>query len=297
MIDTFAQIYKELAIDLQHNALYRVKFACRGLMMGREMPAKLNIGMVSKGASFFSYPSHRVTPIRFTLAELCWILAGRSDVESIASYNKAMLHYVHEGEKFMSGSYGGRLRDQLPILIERLKADIYTRQACAVIFTRLDCVDQTKTHVPCNVFLQFLCRPPFLDLHVTSRSSDFVTGFSIDTIHWQALLILMANELKTHGFEVIPNMVHYSIASLHVYEADCEMVDAWTVSKFQIPSPEHFIPLTITLSQAIDNAKNYFNKDLVLIDLMDMLGINITHLPQLQMLDEMFQKHRNKVVR
>lgn len=295
MIETFAKVYYYLTTHLKHDVACHVNFTCRGLKIGREIsPAKLTIGMTANGLSFFSSQTHRVTPIRFTLAELCWILAGRSDVESLASYNRSMMHYSHEG--IITGSYGMRLRAQLPRLIERLKDDIYTRQACASIFWATDCVNEL-THIPCNAFLQFLCRPPLIDLHVTSRSSDFVTGLSIDSIHWQALLILMANELKASGFDVIPSILHYSIASLHVYDVDVEMINNWQVLRYQNEMYEHYIPLVISLSNAIKNAKSFFEKDLTLIQLMEILEIETIHLPRLQMLDELFQRYKNKVVR
>lgn len=296
MDKTFAQTYREMTTRLMFDST-NVDFSCRGLAMSDEVTAALKIQMDPRGVSFFSLQTHRVTPIRFTLAELCWILAGRCDTESIASYNKAMAHYADEDDASMiSGSYGLRLHGQLSELIVKLKTDVYTRQACAVIFDRTDCLSR-RTHMPCNVFLQFLCRPPLLDLHVTSRSSDFVTGFSIDTIHWQALLIMMANELRAHGVHVLPNILYYNIASLHIYKADVEMVRQWHAKQFQVPAFEHFIPLKIRLSYAIDRAKALFTKDLTLIQLMDILGIEMEYLPMCQMLDELFQQHKNKLTR
>lgn len=296
--DTFAAMYYRIANRLASWKDCRVEFACRGLQMGREMAAALRINMAPKGVSIFSHVGHRVVPIKFILAELCWILAGRADLTSIASYNKSMVHYTDTPESnVISGAYGWRLQQQLPVLIERLKEDPYTRQACATIYLQEDCLATQKTHMPCNVFLQFLCRPPFLDLHVTSRSSDFVTGFSIDTLHWQALLILMANELKMAAINVVPNMLHYNIASLHVYDADCTMVDQWKVPMGM--TYEHCIPLVgnMTLSKAIASCKKNFREELSLTELMDVLHMGTEHLGNMITLDEMFRLHRNKVVR
>ena len=299
--DTFAAMYYRIANRLVAWKECRVDFACRGLKMGRETSAALVMNMDPKGMSIFSCVGHRVVPIKFVLAELCWILAGRADLRSIASYNKSMVHYTDTPESnVISGAYGWRLQHQLPVLIERLKEDPYTRQACATIYMQEDCLATQKTHMPCNVFLQFLCRPPFLDLHVTSRSSDFVTGFSIDTLHWQSLLILMANELKMAGIHVLPNILHYNIASLHVYEADCAMVDVWKVPYTAFTkSYEHILPIVgnMTLSEAIKSCQADFQEGLSLTQLMDVLRMGTEHLSQMVLLDEMFRLHKNKVVR
>jgi len=297
MLLTFAQTYERMTRAFITNKALRVNFACRGLAMARESAAELYINMDPKGISIFSHPTHRVIPIRFVLAELCWILAGRFDTASIASYNKAMTHFADEDNKeVISGSYGLRLAGQLSEMVLKLKNDIYTRQACVTIFDRTDCLSG-KTHMPCNVFLQFLCRPPLLDLHVTSRSSDFVTGFSIDTIHWQAMLIMMVNELKMNGVHVIPSVLHYNIASLHVYEADIPLIDQWDYWKIHTTPFEHFMPMSITLSEAIASAKKHFAANLSLAQLMDILNIGTSLLPKMIELDEMFRVHKNKVVR
>lgn len=294
---TFAQMYQQLASQLTHDPDMKVNFACRGLKMAREMSLTAMMTMDPRGASVFSFPGHRVVPIRFMLAELCWILAGRCDVESIASYNKSMAHFAdNDDAKVISGSYGLRLNGQIYEMILKLMKDIYTRQACATIFDRTDCLSG-RTHMPCNVFVQFLCRPPLLDLHVTSRSSDFVTGFSIDTFHWQALLIMMANELKDMDSSIVPNLLHYNIASLHVYDGDIEMMSQWNPTQLYVPSYEHFITMNGKLSHVIHEAKKHFDKDLSIAALMDILQIDETMLPKLIALDEMFKAHRNKVVR
>lgn len=294
---TFAQMYQQLASQLTHDPDMKVSFACRGLRMAREMSLTAMMTMDSRGVSVFSLPEHRVVPIRFMLAELCWILAGRFDVESIASYNKSMAHFADENDaKVISGSYGLRLNGQLGAITEKLLKDIYTRQACATIFDRTDCMSG-RVHMPCNVFIQFLCRPPFIDLHVTSRSSDFVTGFSIDTFHWQALLIMMANQVREMDGSIVPNFLYYNIASLHVYDGDIAMMQNWKATQLHVPTYEHFIPMRGKLNSVIHEAKKYFTKDLSIAALMDILQIDETALPKLIELDEMFKAYRNKVVR
>jgi len=290
----FAKLYYELTGEMQ--AMPSVNFKCRGLQMAKEMVGNAFVIDVSHGIEVFSHPTHRVIPIRFVLAELCYILAGRGDVASIASYNKSMGHYADDGVT-MTGSYGLRLAGQLEVLVDRLCKDIYTRQACAAIFSREDCLETKRTHLPCNTFIQFLCRPPYLDLYVTSRSSDFVTGFSIDTLHWQALLILMANELRGLGFNVHPHRLYYNVASLHIYEADVSMVNMWDVLvRPQVPA-QYIIPLDISLMEAIVRCKNWFAKEMTTMQLADILKVSDKGKHDVQVLDEMFAQYKNKLTR
>ena len=130
----FAELYKTLFLELMRSAR-TVGFACRGLSMAKELThTTFTIEMPGyKKMSVFSNKDHRVVPIRFVLAELCHILAGRDDLESLLSYHAGMAKYSHDGVT-LAGAYGKRLAAQLPRLIGRLEADPYTRQACAAIF-------------------------------------------------------------------------------------------------------------------------------------------------------------------
>lgn len=299
---TFAHAYLKTLNELMIKP--DIAFSCRGLAMWKELTAHTaTIEIKDREIEVFSHRWHRVTPIRFTLAELCYILAGRDDVESIASYNKAMVHYSDDGQR-MVGSYGLRLRHQLLPLIDRLTKDIHTRQACAAIYNEDDGVTTTRTHLPCNVFLQFLCRPPHLNLHVVSRSSDFATGFSIDTIHWQALLIMMANELAAKlGQQIYPSYIFYTIGSLHIYKADTDVIQQWTTEMGDGSRPYHaeryafHIRMNLGLSEAVDRAKNMFKADLSIEELGEILMLNVDSMYNVKIMHEKFLSHRNKLVR
>lgn len=278
-----------------------VTFSCRGMKMWKEFVAYQSVIVVrNERIGVFSHRSHRVTPIRFVLAELCWILAGRFDLKSIASYNKAMLHYSDDDEN-IHGSYGLRLDGQLSTIVDRLHADIFTRQACAAIFDRTDCLYTDKTHMPCNVFLQFLYRPSGLCLHVTSRSSDFATGFSIDTIHWQALLIMVANELTSRlGEVIVPSKIYYNLGSLHVYAADRDVMTQWVVYDRAAPAIETYgydLTLRLGLTDAIQRAKDYFKEDLSVEELGDILMLDDMSMINVNTMHKIFLAHRNKLVR
>lgn len=299
---TFAQVYLKTFNRLMESPT--VTFSCRGMQMWKELIAHTSTISIEKSSiEVFSHRQHRVTPIRFALAELCYILAGRDDVESIASYNRSMAHYSDDGKR-MVGSYGLRLRTQLLPLIKRLTNDIHTRQACAAIYSEDDGMTTTRTHIPCNVFLQFVCRPPNLFLHVISRSSDFATGFSIDTLHWQALLIMMANELTAKlGQPIYPAYMFYTISSLHTYAADIPTIEQWTIdaqtlAPIIIIEPYAYqLRIRLGLSDGVQRAKDMFKEGLSIEQLGDILMLDEDSMYNVKLLHDKFLTHRNKLVR
>ena len=283
---TFAEIYRLVFVELMHSP--DLGISCRGLKISREIVnAAKEIEIHARQVSIFSHPTHRVIPIKFALAELCYILAGRFDLQSIASYNKAMANYSDDGLT-IGGSYGVRLDGQLDKLIERLEKDPQTRQACAAIYSKEDCLSK-HTHLPCNVFLQFMNRERLLYMIVTSRSSDFVTGFSIDTFHWQAMLIMMANELN-----LIPSTLYYNIGSLHIYSADVPIVEQWKIGH---PYVDYRLTFPLKLSHAITRCKKHFEGGMAVGDMAQLLGLDGDALELVDELEMMFTKYRNKLTR
>lgn len=288
---TFAETYLKGADELLWNPKRNCAFACRGLAMAKEMTAvHCEIGMSQNGVSVFSHKDHRVVPIRFVLAELCYLLSGSNDLELIASYSAAMKHYSNDG-KTISGAYGYRLMKQLPAMMRRLKLDSYTRQACGAIFNEGDAITE-RTHIPCNVFLQVLWRQPLISLHVASRSSDFVTGFSIDTLHWQFLLRMIANELDTVAEKVV-----YDIATLHIYQQDMDVIARWPSATRITGQYEHFLNTKMTLSSAMTMCQSHFIKHMTTDELCDLLELDDTSIVTAQTLDALFKQHKNKLVR
>lgn len=289
LYSSFADAYRCISKSILR---YPVDINCRGMRMAYEIsPADIGFN-VGKGVSVFSCAGHRVVPIRFILAEYLYILAGRGDIGSIASYNRSMTHFSDDGVN-NEGSYGLRLRDQLPKLIEKIHKDISTRQACASIYWSKDTIDG-KTHIPCNVFLQVLIRDAEVNLHVISRSSDFVTGFSIDAIHWQMLLWAITNQLKFDGLQVEVGYLYYTLSSLHVYETEREMVDNWPIAVFR--EYNHFLRPCFGLFETIDNAKKHFTEGLTTSDMASLVGL-LHQTSKITELDGLFREHKNKVKR
>ena len=287
---TFASIYKDMSEYFKNN--YDVTFETRGSQMAREMiNANLDIPVTEPGVSFFSHPTHRVVPIRFVLAEMCAILAGRNDIAVIESYNKGIRKYSNDGIT-LGASYGEKLEGQLAAVLLKLQKDLRTRQAVCSILQKFEVVNMELTHIPCNVFLQFFVRDEKVHLIVTSRSSDFVTGFSIDTIHWQLLLMYMANSLSLSC-----GNVHYNIGSLHVYGKDIEMLKGWDVTEMYGVPFQHFIKTNLTLMEAIAECQKNFTINMSVEELGKILGFDAHSIAICRYNDDMFRLYRNKLER
>jgi len=271
---------------------YYVVFETRGSQMAREMiNANLDIPVTEPGVSFFSHPTHRVVPIRFVLAEMCAMLAGRNDIAVMESYNKGIRKYSNDGIT-LGASYGEKLEGQLAAVLLKLQKDLRTRQAVCSILQKFEVVNMELTHIPCNVFLQFFVRDEKMHLIVTSRSSDFVTGFSIDTIHWQLLLMYMANSLLLSC-----GNVHYNIGSLHVYGKDIEMLKGWDVTEMYGVPFQHFIKTNLTLMEAIAECQKNFTINMSVEELGKILGFDAHSIAICRYNDDMFRLYRNKLER
>lgn len=294
-MNVFSMVYRELFETLMRDPRYNVNFACRGLQMAKEMlSARIDMDISEAGVCVFSHPTHRVVPIRFILAELAFILAGRKDLAVMMSYNKGMAKYSNDGST-LGGSYGDRLLGQLDAIIDKLNNDPYTRQACGVIFQKMDMLDSTRVHIPCNVFIQFLYRKPVLSMHVTSRSSDFVTGFSIDTVHWQFLLKYLSLDL---WFVDAPKLrLFYNLASLHIYAADIPIIEQWDVTQMYEHAYTHFLRPTIGLHQVMKNCRDDFRENMTCDELSDLLGLDETSRYKVVELHEMFKTYKNELKR
>lgn len=286
--ERYAEIYEELLV-------YPVAIESRMMPIAYEIVNDVFFfNVFSRNVSVFSQPGHRVVPIKFVLAELCHLLAGRNDIESLASYNTVIRKY-DDGLGYMAGAYGYRLRHQLIEMVARMKRDMYTRQACATIWEEADGAPTTRVNIPCNVFLQLLYRNETLVLCVVSRSSDYVTGFSIDSLHWQMLVILMANELQEHGMNIQRITIEYVIGSLHIYTRDMPVLEKW---KLEEGAYEHFINVPVmTLTEAIQRAKAQFRGGLTLVELGNILCLDTPSMQTVVQLDEMFRTHKNVLVR
>lgn len=167
--------------------------------------------------------------MRFLVGEFIWIMSGQCGVDMINFYNKKMSDYSDNGV-YLNGAYGPRLRhwfanggdfDQVQSCLDRLKKDLYTRQAVMVILEpKLDFGAPTKD-IPCNNLLQFMYRNGRLDLCVYVRSNDVLLGFPYDVAEWTLLQEIFACELGVPLGEY-----HHIVGSLHIYNKDIPKMEA-----------------------------------------------------------------------
>lgn len=178
----------------------------------------------------------------FHLFESMWMLAGRNDVASLATYNSNMVNYSDDG-KIFHGAYGYRWRnqfgyDQLKTIIDELKENPNSRRCVLQMWdatannldysTRLENGLQTgqddlytATHggldVPCNLCCTFTVREyeekSCLDMTVMNRSNDLIWGLlGANVVHFSFLLEHVATQIG------IPVGKQYHVSSnAHVY--------------------------------------------------------------------------------
>jgi thymidylate synthase len=109
--------------------------------------------------------------------------------------------------------------DQLSIVVSKIKEDIDTRQAVALIWdARKDNFIKSKDY-PCNVLLMFKVVDGKLDMSVIRRSNDIIWGLPYNVIQFTSIHEYVAGKL------CIPIGDYYEyIDSLHVYTKEYEAV-------------------------------------------------------------------------
>lgn len=178
-----------------------------------------------------SYPKeHLVTSygrpvnVAFALAEVLWILAGRSNVEMLEFYNSNIKQFSDDGLVF-NAAYGHRLRyghgfDQLKDVIKTLKVDPESRQAVLNIWHPLrDRGWEGWGHKPretkdraCNTQAYLLVRDGKLEWTQLQRSNDIIWGTPYNWMQWSHVQRYVADELGVQ----VGSFTHV-INSLHIY--------------------------------------------------------------------------------
>lgn len=169
-------------------------------------------------------PRRRVlaNPVRgaslgFMAGEFTWIFTGSNNLNQIAFYNRNMAKYSDDGLTLW-GAYGPRFREQLTIVVNKLKADPFTRQA-VMTFWRPNPGETKDT--PCTVALMFSRQGRFLDLTAVMRSNDLWLGFPYDVFTFT-----MIQEVIASALNLDVGHYHHFVNDLHYYaehEAKIEM--------------------------------------------------------------------------
>lgn len=152
---------------------------------------------------------------KFMCAEAWWILSGRSDVDSIAPYSKAISKFSNDGYRF-DGAYGPMIMEQMRYVVDSLTHDLYTRQAVITIWRQNP---RESRDIPCTVSLQFLVRDNHLHCMATMRSSDAWLGWVYDVFNFSMISYYVLLRLRARGIKElkIGNLV-LTAGSQHIYD-------------------------------------------------------------------------------
>lgn len=294
MYNSFADAYNQLIRTMR---LCDVDLSPRGEDLAYEIIGA-NILFDVNDISIYSHKYTKAFPIQFALAEFLWMLSGSTNISILSKFNKSISHYVEESG-YMPQAYGYRLYTQWKYALDKLKKDQHTRQACMIIYDKIDSTD-AYINKPCNVFLQFMIRNNELNLFVTSRSSDFLTGLPIDAFHWQFLLILFYNELKYAYPTLRLGYIDYKINSLHVYKKDEHIINSDELEFHCIDDEPFEYNLTYTYTSFTmlrEAARAYFNCCKIFDDIMRIYLFEHENVNKINMLQHIFKTRKHKVIR
>jgi thymidylate synthase len=115
-------------------------------------------------------------------------------------------------------TYGLRMRDQLPLIVERLQEDPDSRQAVALIWRPQD-INSGEAPNICTVDAHFMVRHGALNMFVHMRSNDVWYGLCYDLFQFAQLQCSIANAL-----DVKVGSYEHTADSMHVYEKHWELI-------------------------------------------------------------------------
>lgn len=158
----------------------------------------------------------------FHFFEGLWMLAGRNDVGYLTKFVKRMKDFSDDGKTFHA-AYGHRWRrhfgrDQVDMIIGRLRRDPEDRRSVLQIWSMKDDLDRTSKDLPCNTQAVFQRNVHgHLDMTVYNRSNDLILGaYGANAVHFSMLQEYMARSIG------------------------CEMGSYWQVSANFHAYTEHF---------------------------------------------------------
>lgn len=135
-------------------------------------------------------------------------------------------------------AYGPRVKDQLPMVVEKLKNDPDTRQAVLILADPNEPLEQR----PCTNTIQFMRVRNALRTHVTMRSSDAVWGLPYDLIQFTMLGDVVAASIGAVATELSIN-----IGDAHIYDRHADKIKPLDLYRFHLPgySPKQSLEMWI----------------------------------------------------
>lgn len=155
----------------------------------------------------------------FAIGEWVALMAGVKDIAVFQSFIKSYDKFSTDG-KTLDGAYGPRIWNALPLAIDLLRKDPYTRQAVLPIYSVKDILNPHR-NTPCTISIQLLLRDGKLDAITTMRSNDLYYGLPYDVFSFTMLQEFVARQL---GVEL--GTYYHNVGSLHLYTKDLEKFEA-----------------------------------------------------------------------
>jgi len=149
--------------------------------------------------------------LAFNIAEFLAHVSGINSTHYISHFNDKVADFSDNGVVFY-GSYGERLKTNIPKLIHKLRESPDTRQAVLTIFDTRDAFENTLD-TPCTIALDFKIRDGKLHLHTFMRSNDIIWGFQYDVFAFTMLQEMIANSLNCEL-----GKYYHTATSFHIYE-------------------------------------------------------------------------------
>lgn len=156
-----------------------------------------------------------------------WMMTGNTDLSNkIKEMNPHAQKFVDSTnlpENF-SSSYGWKIKNQIPTIVEELKRNPDSRRAYINILLNSDKIilgKETTHEFPCTIGIQFLLRNGNTELVciVNMRSNNVWGVLPYDIYNFTRLQEYLAKELG-----VLQGQYYHHVNSLHVYERDVEKI-------------------------------------------------------------------------
>lgn len=182
----------------------------------------------------------------FMFMEQLQLLAGEFDQEMLMRYSvrgASMLNHY--------GSYGPRIRDQLPEVVRELVKDPDSRRAVAYVCRPSDLMYATELNMPCTMGYQFFIRNGRLECVTTMRSWDVVWGLSYDIPNAAQLQMCVAEAV------CVPlGPLTFVAGSGHIYEKHFDLVPGRT--DYRLPSMASSIGEGVGIRRTMADARSAF---------------------------------------
>lgn len=179
----------------------------------------------------------RAMDMNYCVGELCYFLAGRTDLESIYYYSKFWGKISDDG-KTVNSAYGHRLfyalnkhyETQINYAIKTLLADQFTRKAVLPIYNPDDAHESRDN--PCTMFLQFVVRNNKLECFTFMRSNDVWLGLPYDVAFFALVQQVVYTALRNFWPKLELGSYHHHVTSMHVYEENFQGIEACAKERF-----------------------------------------------------------------